>query len=195
MKWLLIIPGCLIVLIFLISLLKVKITISYSAEQLRVETGISFISFCLYPAEKKHSKPSAQKAEPAENGVPKKSGPRINLGNALDYLDFAADALKRFGKILKLELLDINAAVSLSDPMKTAMGYGSCCAAVSILIPKLEKSFGLKKYNINIESAFDSPMLFEGRIRITARILSSSIAVVVLLLKFNRITTRKEVNA
>jgi len=195
-KWILIIPGCLIGIIFLVSLLKIRFTAAYLNNELSISIAHSFFSIQVYPLKKKVKKtPDKQNAPGTADSPKKKNSLPISFENALDFISLAADALKRFGRLIKIERLNMDASLNFGDPMKSAMGYGAGCAAVSVLIPKLERRFGLKKYNINIEPAFDTAAAFSGLITLSVRILPSCIAAIILLFKFYKITSRKEVTA
>lgn len=109
---------------------------------------------------------SNQKAKAPENGntAPKAVKPKpgfslsnINLEMIKDFVDSASPPIKRLFKKIKVRDLYIDYVVGSDDAAKTAIKYGSLCAAVYSVLKWLTLYFDVKVKEVNIEADFKAP--------------------------------------
>lgn len=169
------------IIIFLLAILPLGASVKYNSEGplVRIIAGpIRFTVFPMKKKEKKEKKPKEKKAKKAKSKAePKKTQEKPKEekkekgGSILDFLPLvqvALDLLNDFRWKLRLNRLELKLIMAGDDPADLGMNYGRAWAAVGNLVPMLERSFVIKKKDIEVECDFTtSETLVIARLDIT----------------------------
>lgn len=150
----LIVIGCVVLALFLLSLVRLGAWAEYSAEGFLARVKFGFFSFQVFPVkrEKREKKPPKAKKEASKpEGGEKKGGSFALLKEMLPLAAEAAGRLKRKVRIDKLYLDLLSAS---SDPAAAAMSFGCANAAIGMIWPLLEHNFNIKDRRIRTSVDF-----------------------------------------
>lgn len=120
----------LIVLLVLVLIGRIRIgaQVEYCADGLFVRVRAGAFLIPVFPAGKKSEKEKAAKKTKAPK---KKKGGLLKL--ALDFIPLLLDTLKRFGKRLRVDKLDMELTFGATDPADAAVRYGQANAVLGSL--------------------------------------------------------------
>ena len=173
------------IIIFLLAILPLGASVKYNSEGplVRIIAGpIRFTVFPLKKKEKKDKKPKEKKKKDKKNkeksnkeSKKDKEKPKEEKkekgGSILDFLPLVQvglDLLNDFRWKLRLNRLELKLVMAGDDPCDLAVNYGRAWAAVGNLVPMLERSFVIKKKDIDVECDFTtSETLIFARLDIT----------------------------
>lgn len=173
------------IIIFLLAILPLGASVKYNSEGplVRIIAGpIRFTVFPLKKKEKKDKKPKEKKKkdknkkekpkkEPKKDKEKSKEEKKEKGGSILDFLPLVQvglDLLNDFRWKLRLNRLELKLVMAADDPCDLAVNYGRAWAAVGNLVPMLERSFVIKKKDIDVECDFTtSETLIVARLDIT----------------------------
>lgn len=192
MKWLWIIPLCLLGLIVLILLLPAKARVRYDGT-LTVWGGLGPISIKVYPAQKKEKeeKDKKQPKKPPQQAAEKPKR-KITLEEIRGYLHLAVDALGRVKRLLVIRNLTVHAVIANADPFKAAMAYGGAAALISSMMPVLEEQLRIRKTDLAVDLDFSGEGSVMLDITVSAVILCLLMAAIQIFLRFRRIQQPKQ---
>ena len=95
----------------------------------------------------------------------------IDLETICAYVRFGFDAAGRLMQGLRVDKLWVKADIAADDAAKTALAYGGACAAVSNLLPLLDRALDLRRRDFTVNACFDKNRTeLEGEVIITAMI-------------------------
>lgn len=159
-------------ILVLLAVLPLGVRIRYNAEGILVRVIAGPVKITVFPLpKKKNKKKKKDKSKPAETvqeeALPKppqppkpakeKKNKEEKGGSLLDFLPLvkvALDFLGDFRRKLRLNNLEMKLILAGDDPCELAVNYGRAWAAVSNLMPQLEKWFVIKKRDIEVECDF-----------------------------------------
>lgn len=165
-------------IIFLLAILPLGASVKYNSDGplVRVIAGpIRFKVFPMKKKEKKEKKPKEKKEktkkEPQKSKDKPKEEKKEKGGSLLDFLPLVQvglDLLNDFRWKLRLNRLELKLIMAADDPADLGINYGRAWAAVGNLVPMLERSFVIKKKDIEVECDFTtSETLVIARLDIT----------------------------
>ena len=171
-------------IIFLLAILPLGASVKYNSEGPLVRVIAGPIRFTVFPTKKKEkkvkkekkSKEKKPKKEKAKTETPKskdkpKEKKKESGGSILDFLPLVQvglDFLNNFRWKLRLNRLELKLIMAADDPADLGLNYGKAWAAVGNLVPMLERSFVIKKKDIEVECDFTtSETLVIARLDIT----------------------------
>lgn len=165
-------------IIFLLAILPLGASVKYNSDGplVRVIAGpIRFKVFPMKKKEKKDKKPKEKKEktkkEPQKSKKKPKEEKKEKGGSLLDFLPLVQvglDLLNDFRWKLRLNRLELKLIMAAEDPADLGIDYGRAWAAVGNLVPMLERSFVIKKKDIEVECDFTtSETLVIARLDIT----------------------------
>lgn len=165
-------------IIFLLAILPLGASVKYNSDGplVRVIAGpIRFKVFPMKKKEKKDKKPKEKKEkakiEPQKSKDKPKEEKKEKGGSLLDFLPLVQvglDLLNDFRWKLRLNRLELKLIMAADDPADLGINYGRAWAAVGNLVPMLERSFVIKKKDIEVECDFTtSETLVIARLDIT----------------------------
>lgn len=165
-------------IIFLLAILPLGASVKYNSDDplVRVIAGpIRFKVFPMKKKEKKEKKPKEKKEktkkEPQKSKDKPKEEKKEKGGSLLDFLPLVQvglDLLNDFRWKLRLNRLELKLIMAADDPADLGINYGRAWAAVGNLVPMLERSFVIKKKDIEVECDFTtSETLVIARLDIT----------------------------
>ena len=168
-------------ILVLLAVLPLGISIRYDEEGAVVRLIVGPVKITLYPRPKKDKKPKKEKktqteekdaveqatasetkqpAKKTKEDTTQKEEPKKQSGGTItDFLPLVRillDMLGAFRRRLRLNLLELKLIMAADDPCDLAVNYGRAWAAVSNLLPQLEKVFVIKKRNIEVECDFQA---------------------------------------
>ena len=172
------------IIIFLLAILPLGASVKYNSDGplVRIIAGpIRLTVFPMKKKEKKEKKPKEKKVKKPKKEKPKKpkkkekekpkEEKKENGGSILDFLPLVQvglDLLNDFRWKLRLNRLELKLIMAADDPADLGMNYGKAWAAVGNLVPMLERSFVIKKKDIEVECDFTtSQTLIIARLDIT----------------------------
>lgn len=163
-------------ILIMLAVLPLGVRIRYNAEGILVRVIAGPVKITVFPLPKKKDKQKKQEkkkenSKPAETvqeeSLPKPPQPpkaakekkpkEEKGGSLLDFLPLvkvALDFLGDFRRKLRLNNLELKLILAGDDPCDLAVNYGRAWAAVSNLMPQLEKWFVIKKRDIEVECDF-----------------------------------------
>ena len=164
--------------IFLLAILPLGASVNYDANGPLVKVIAGPVRFTVFPRKKKVKAEKPKKAADknaegaADNAAQEKPAEKKQKGGSLlDFLPLvqvALDLLGDFGRKLRVDRLDLKLIMAADDPCDLAINYGRAWAAAGNLFPLLERTFVIKKRNIEVECDFTaSEMLVIARLDLT----------------------------
>jgi hypothetical protein len=174
------------IILFLLAILPLGASVKYNAEGplVRIIAGpVRLTVFPMKKKEKKEKKPKDKKEkkkkdkkekakkEPKKGKEKPKEEKKEKGGSILDFLPLVQvglDLLNDFRWKLRLNRLELKLIMAADDPADLGINYGRAWAAVGNLVPMLERSFVIKKKDIEVECDFTtSETLVIARLDIT----------------------------
>jgi len=190
-KWLWIIPLCLLGLIVLILLLPAKARVRYDGS-LTVWGGLGPISVKVYPAQKKKEGHAKKKEEKLPQQIAEKPKRKITLEEVRSYLHLAVDALGRIKRMLVIRNLAVHAVIANADPSKAAMAYGGAAAVISSMMPVLEEQLRIRKTDLAVDLDFTGEASVMADVTVSAVVLCLLIAAMQIFRRFRQIQQPKQ---
>lgn len=159
--------------LFLLSLFKVKLTAKYEEKPL-VIVRVFFLKFKFpsekkakkkKPKEKKKSSPKKKKTDKKQEKDKKQSKSPIKqlwdkkgLSGLLDILKellaLSKGILKGFFNRLVIHNVEVKITVGGEDASDTALGYGTACAVVYPVMGRLYNSLNIEDYTVDVQCDF-----------------------------------------
>ena len=174
-----------LVVLFLLAILPLGASVKYNADGPLVRIIAGPVRFTVFPMKKKEKKEKKPKEKKEKKKKVKKEKPKKEPkkgkkepqqkqekgGSVLDFLPLVQvglDLLNDFRWKLRLNRLELKLIMAADDPCDLAINYGKAWAAVGNLVPMLERSFVIKKKDIEVECDFTtSQTLIIARLDIT----------------------------
>ncbi len=145
--------GIALAIILLLAVLPLKVKARYDAGGFSVRAMIGPVTVWKTPSGKKKS-PQANKAKSSEEKKQKTPKPEKTVGgNPRDFfplVQVALDFLGDFRRKLRVNRLELRLVLAGDDPCDLAINYGRTWIAVGNLLPALERSFVIKKRDIDV---------------------------------------------
>ena len=169
------------IILFLLAILPLGASIKYNSEGSLVRIIAGPIRFTVFPMKKKEKKEKKPKEKKQKKEKPKKESKKSKDkpkeekkekgGSILDFLPLVQvglDLLDDFRWKLRLNRLELKLIMAADDPADLGLNYGRAWAAVGNLVPMLERSFVIKKKDIEVECDFTTTeTLIVARLDIT----------------------------
>lgn len=169
------------IILFLLAILPLGASIKYNSEGPLVRIIAGPIRFTVFPMKKKEKKEKKPKEKKQKKEKPKKESKKTKDkpkeekkekgGSILDFLPLVQvglDLLDDFRWKLRLNRLELKLIMAADDPADLGLNYGRAWAAVGNLVPMLERSFVIKKKDIEVECDFTTTeTLIVARLDIT----------------------------
>ena len=169
------------IILFLLAILPLGASIKYNSEGSLVRIIAGPIRFTVFPMKKKEKKEKKPKEKKQKKEKPKKESKKTKDkpkeekkekgGSILDFLPLVQvglDLLDDFRWKLRLNRLELKLIMAADDPADLGLNYGRAWAAVGNLVPMLERSFVIKKKDIEVECDFTTTeTLIVARLDIT----------------------------
>ena len=162
-------------ILLLLAVLPLGVRVRYNSDGILVKIIAGPVKITVFPLprkkkkekKKKESKKKDTSSDPRQEDLPKPPQPPKapkekkpggeKGGSLLDFLPLvktALDFLGEFRRKLRLDHIYLRLIMAGNDPCDLAVNYGRAWAAVSNLMPQLEKWFVIKKRNIEVECDF-----------------------------------------
>ena len=155
---------CVLVALFLIGQIRVGCKAVYDQDGVQVFLRVGKFHLRVFPlkkkAEEKPKKPKKKKEKkkkPPEEPVPLKEKVGGALGYARELLPVLLDAVKYFGRKLRVDTLHMVLIAGSADPADAAALYGKASAALGALWHPLVTAFDVKDGYARVDLDFDSP--------------------------------------
>lgn len=166
----------LVILLLLVLLLRLRLgcVAHYDGEGPRVMIRVGGLKLRVFPREKK-DKPPKKKKPPKE----KKEKPPVPLGQKVEsilgyagqLLPVGLEAVKYFGKKLRVDVFHLRMTVGGPDPAGTAETYGKISAALGALWQPLTRGLDIKDGYAGVDLDFDAPETrVEGALSLSLRL-------------------------
>ena len=157
----LVIIGCILLAVWLLSRVRVGGAVEYSSGGLTVRARLGPFSLRVLPMrEKKPPKKEKKKPDqPQEPPEPKRGG---DFALVREILPLAAEAAGRFKQKIRVDRIYLDFTAGASDPARAAMAFGYANAAVGMIWPLLEHNFNIRDRRIRTAVDFQlaSPILY-----------------------------------
>lgn len=111
--------------LLLIGQIRIGAQVEYCADGLFVRVRVGGFLIPVFPAKKKENEKQRKKTKQTKEPGKKKGGV---LKLALDLIPLVLDTLKRFGKSLRVDKLDMELTFGAADPADAAIHYGQANA-------------------------------------------------------------------
>lgn len=144
----------------LIAIIPIGVSAFYDADGPRAHVTVGPVRVPVYPASKKQKKEKVKKEKKKKSdsiSSGKKVAKKKKGGSLHDFLpivDLILDFLAAFGRKLRVNRLELKLILAGSDPSDLAVNYGRGWAALGNLMPLLEKTFVIKKRDLEVECDF-----------------------------------------
>lgn len=161
-----IILGAIALIIILVLCLRVGVRVEFG-DVLRITAQVGFIRVQILPPPERAQKkpPKTQKKAPVN--AKKSTGKRkkmtafhptgADIRAALSAVWRAVQgALRRAGRRIRIDPLDINVIIVDEDPVNTAQWYGWACTAMWTVLPLLEELHQLPDPHVHLEMDFSA---------------------------------------
>lgn len=145
-------------IILLLALLRIGMTVEYSADGVSVMVRVGFVPVRVFPRKEKPEK--AEKPKKEKKAKKKKEIPEEKKPGKLQYfLNIVSAAKKPLGRLrrkLLIKYLTIRLTTGGEDPSKTAMMFGAANAAFGTVMPMLDMVFRIRRRDLRAEADFDA---------------------------------------
>ena len=138
-----------IAVIVLLAFLRFGVIAEYNKEGFRIWAKAGFIKFELLKGDKKKQK-KPKKPKKDKKGINVKPG---SLKEFKEMLKAVFDMLGRFKRRLLIKELKLYYTSASENPVSTALQYGAANAFFALIVPKIKKSFRVKK--LDMKTGFD----------------------------------------
>lgn len=152
--------GIALAVVVLLAVLPLTVTVCYDAGGVAVKALAGPVTVWQTPSEKKKETPAkkekGKKASASKETKPqeKEKKPGGSLTYFLPLVQVALDFLDDFRWKLRIKRLELKLVLAGDDPCDLATNYGRTWIAVGNLIPVLERSFVIKKRDIDVGCDF-----------------------------------------
>lgn len=161
-----IILGAIALVVILVLCLRVGVRVEFG-DVLRITAQVGFIRMQIVPPPERARKkpPKAQKNAPkSAQKAPKKSRKKLNFHLAGADIRAALSAawqamqgaLRRAGRRIRIDPVDVNVVIADEDPVNTAQWYGWACTAMWTVLPRLEELHQLPDPHVHLEMDFSA---------------------------------------
>lgn len=154
-------------IVFLLAILPLGASVKYNSDGPMVRIIAGPVRVKVFPVKKKEKKEKKPKEKKQKKEKPKTDGQQTmekpkeekkeKGGSLLDFLPLVRvglDLLNDFHWKLRLNRLELKLILAANDPADLGLNYGRAWAAVGNLVPMLERSFVIKKKDIEVECDF-----------------------------------------
>lgn len=152
----LVVIGCILVALVLLSLVRVGGIAEYSVDGLTAKAKIGPFRVTLYPATVKEKKKKRKKKK--EAGEKKLEEAPARPGGSLEmlrgYLPMLTDAAGRLRRKIRVDKVYLDFIAAATDPAMAAMEYGYANTVVGMIWPLLENNFIIKDRRIRTAVSF-----------------------------------------
>lgn len=144
----------------LIAILPVGVSAVYDENGPRARIIAGPLRIPVFPLKKKEKKDTEKQSKPKpvkKSSSPKKNEKKNKGGNISDFLpilDTVLDFVAAFGRRLRVNRLELKLILGGGDPSDLAVNYGRGWAALGNLMPLLEKTFVIKRRDLEVECDF-----------------------------------------
>ena len=192
MKWVLFFLLTVVEILLLLLIIPVTLRIKASDDGTKVYLRVVGIKINLYPQKPKkdHSKEKKKQEDRKDSEKEEKSG--LTFEKITEYLSFAADALSWLLTSVKVPVFRLRACIYNEDPARTAVLYGSACAAYGAIMPALERNVKIKKSNVELYPGFGREGFFEFDMAVRAFPVQLVIIAITAFKKWNTINNASE---
>lgn len=177
----------------LILFTPLGVSAAYLGGELSLAVRVMFFNITVFPAkekekkkEKKPKKPKKKKPKPKKEKTEKK--PKPELGDILALAKIGLDALGSLKRKIVINDFLLHLTVADEDPYNAAVNYGRINTALSMLLPKVEKAFNIRRRDVKTCVDFESTELTaDARLTLTltvAKVLAVGFAAGFRFLKF-----------
>lgn len=161
-----IILGVIALIIILVLCLRVGVRVEFG-DALRITAQVGFIHMQIVPPPERAQKklPKAQKNAPeSAQKEPKKSRKKLDfhptgadIRAALSAVWRAVQgALRRAGRRIRIDPVDVSVIIADEDPVNTAQWYGWACTAMWTVLPRLEELHQFPDPHVHLEMDFSA---------------------------------------
>lgn len=126
--------------LILISQIRIGAQVEYREDGLFVWARVGAVLIPVFPAKKRENGRHRKKAKPAKAAQKKKGG---LLKLALDLFPVVLDTLKRFGRRLRVDKLDMELTFGATDPADAAVRYGQANSLLGALWQPLTQTLSV----------------------------------------------------
>lgn len=134
-----------------IAILPVGIRGLYRDSEAGVWLLVGPLKFRLYPTKPKEENRTSQSKKKTANSNGKKGG---KLQDFLPLVRTVLDFLNQLRKKVGVKNLELKVILAGDDPCDLAVNYGRAWAALSNLMPQLDRALKIRKRNIEVECDF-----------------------------------------
>lgn len=162
-----IIIGCIMLALFLLSLIRVGATVEYAegGVKVRVRLGVFWLTVFPIRVRKRREKPRKEKKTKKKASqkvpVPKPGGA---LAMIRSFLPLVAETAGRFKRKIRVDRIYLDFIAAASDPAAAALAFGGANAALGMLWVLLEHNFNIKdrriRTNVDFNAQFPTIYLF-----------------------------------
>lgn len=156
--------GCIVLALFLLSLIRVGGMAEFSEGGLLVRARLGLFRLTLFPLKEKKKlkkKPRMKKKKPkkkkkqTEPPPPKRGGA---FALVQKFLPLVADEAGRFRRKIRVDRLYVDFTAAAGDPAAAAMAFGLANASIGMLWPLLAHNFNIKEHRIRTAVDFNAKM-------------------------------------
>lgn len=150
---------CILLVLFLLSLIRVGASASYSEQGFRLAVKVGVIRIQIFPLKKaeKKKRGKADSRHPADAGAKPVQGkkPKDTVTLALRFVPLLGEFAGRLRRKIRIDRLVLRVIWGASDPAAAARGYGAGNAVLGIVWPIIEHNFHVKDYDLRVDVDFD----------------------------------------
>lgn len=151
-------------IIFLLAIFPLGVSVRYDSDGLIARIIAGPIRIVVFPRPRKKKKTEVPEEKTKKNAAPKSqtqpqpsSEKKKSGGSVTDFLPLVKvglDFLGDFKRKLRVNYLECRLILAGDDPCDVAVNYGRAWAAISNLMPMLERSLIIQKRDIEVECDF-----------------------------------------
>lgn len=141
--------ACILVALFLVSLIRVGVRAEYDDRQLTVRLRTGPAALQVYPLKqrkKKEKKPAKQKPQKKQEEPEPDTGEKLSL--LWELFPVALRAAGSLRRKISVDLLEAHILLAGSDPASVAVAFGSANAIIGMVLPLLEQNFHIRQRDI-----------------------------------------------
>lgn len=154
--------------LFLLAIFPLGVLVRYHDKGFFVDVTAGPLRFRVFPRKKDKAEDDEEELESAigylkkaKDKLPKKTPteekPKEKGGKLRKFMPYARTVLDFFGELrwkLRVKRLELKVIMAGDDPCDLAVNYGRAWAAVGALFPVLERTFVIKRRNVEVECDF-----------------------------------------
>ena len=156
---------CVLIVLFLIGQIRVGCKAEYDHDGVQVWVRLAAFHIRVFPLKKGNKKPKKEK-KPKKAKQKKEKEPvpvKEKIGGALGYvqslLPVLLDAVKYFGRKIRIDTLHLTLIAGSPDPADAATVYGQASAALGALWYPLTTAFDVKDGYAKVDLDFESQQM------------------------------------